>query len=113
MYAGYEPRGPLKRFVMSAAKGIVRVEESALRFRNMSEPAGLDRSVQTTNSPVVGAEGGGAVRRRLPDERRGVPHHFSVGGGATDSRCACWALFVSKGCQRLDPRGPACWNIGC
>src|SRR5882724_382575 len=80
MYAGYEPRRPLKRFGMSAAKEIVGVEESALHSRNMSEPSGIARSPQTTFTPIAGAEGAGAARRRLPDERRGITHHFSVGG---------------------------------
>jgi ribonucleoside-diphosphate reductase alpha chain len=80
MYAGYEPRGPLKRFVMSAAKEIVSLAESESRSRNTSEPAGIDGLTQTANTPAVGTEGVGAVRRRLPDERRGITHHFSVGG---------------------------------
>ena len=84
MYAGYEPRRPLKRFGMSAAKEIVGVEESALHSRNMSEPSGIARSPQTTFTPIAGAEGAGAARRRLPrlpqdtpskvpDRRRTVP----------------------------------------
>ena len=97
MYAGYEPRGPLKRLVMSAAKEIVRVEESALHSRNMSERAGVDGPTQTTNTPVVGAERRAAVRRRLPDERRRIDTSL-LGGRARGaiSRSVCTRTVCTR-----------------
>jgi len=80
MYAGYEPRGPLKRFVMSAAKEIVVVEHSVEHSLNASKEAGSNGSGSPTGTPAVGAECPAAVRRRLPDERHSLTHHFSVGG---------------------------------
>jgi len=80
VYVGRELRGPLKRFVMSAAKEIVIVEHSEGHSLNPSKEAGSSGSGGATATPAVGAEGPPAVRRRLPDERHSLTHHFSVGG---------------------------------
>src|SRR6266581_8148919 len=80
MYVGREPRGPSKRFVMSTAKEIVIVEHSEEHSLNASKEAGNKGSGNPTDTPAVGAECTAAVRRRLPDERHSLTHHFSVGG---------------------------------
>ncbi len=80
MYVGREPRGPSKRFVMSTAKAIVIVEHSEEHSLNASKEAGSNGSGNPTGTPAVGAECPAAVRRRLPDERHSLTHHFSVGG---------------------------------
>ena len=77
-----EPRNsePVKEAGMSAAKGIARVEESEPLSPNANGAAEEDEPGQTTNTGAGSAEGVVAVRRRLPDERRSLTHHFSVGG---------------------------------
>jgi ribonucleoside-diphosphate reductase alpha chain len=80
MYVGREPRGPSKRFVMSTAKEIVIVEHSEEHSLNASKEAGSKGSGNPTGTPAVAAECFAAVRRRLPDERHSLTHHFSVGG---------------------------------
>src|SRR5580692_3945600 len=80
MYVGREPRGPSKRFVMSTAKEIVIVEQSEEHSLNAGKEAGSNGSGDPTGTPTAGAECPAAVRRRLPDERRSLTHHFSVGG---------------------------------
>jgi hypothetical protein len=70
----------LKRFVMSAAKEIVIVEHSKEHSLNASKEAGSNGSGDANGTHAVGAECPAAVRRRLPDERHSLTHHFSVGG---------------------------------
>jgi len=80
MFVGREPRGLSKRFVMSAAKEIVIVGRSEEHSLNASKGAESSGPGDTTGTPAVGAECPPAVRRRLPDERHSLTHHFSVGG---------------------------------
>lgn len=80
MYVGREARGPPKRFVMSTAKQIVVVEHSEEHSLNASKEAGSNGIGNPTGTPAAGAECLAAVRRRLPDERHSLTHHFSVGG---------------------------------
>jgi ribonucleoside-diphosphate reductase alpha chain len=80
MCVGREPRGPSKRFVMSTAKEIVIVDQSEEHSLNASKEVGSNGSGNPTGTPAVGAECPVAVRRRLPDERHSLTHHFSVGG---------------------------------
>ena len=59
---------------MSAVKQVIAVNEN--------EAARLD-SRQTGSTPEVASSGSEpvrAVRRRLPDERRAITHHFSIAG---------------------------------
>ena len=79
IYAGREPRGPPTRFVM-AAKEIVVVERSEEHSLNASKESGSNGSGDQTGTPAASAECPVAVRRRLPDERHSLTHHFSVGG---------------------------------
>jgi ribonucleoside-diphosphate reductase alpha chain len=65
---------------MSAAKEIVIVGHSKERFPNASKEAGSNGSGDTNGTHTAGADGPPAVRRRLPDERHSLTHHFSVGG---------------------------------
>ena len=65
---------------MSAAKEIVIVEHSKEHFPNASKEAGSNGSGDTNGTHTAGADGPPAVRRRLPDERHSLTHHFSVGG---------------------------------
>ena len=65
---------------MSAAKEIAIVKRSEEHSLNTSEETGSSgsaggnvTSTEPTNVPL-------AVRRRLPDERHSLTHHFSVGG---------------------------------
>ena len=65
---------------MSAAKEIIIVEHSEENSQNASNDAGSNRSGVANGTRTAGADGPPAVRRRLPDERHSVTHHFSVGG---------------------------------
>lgn len=59
---------------MSAVKQLVSIDEKDLsRFEDAE--AGSESAANTASSEPVRA-----VRRRLPDERRAITHHFSVGG---------------------------------
>ena len=80
MYAGRERRGRSKRFVMSTAKEIVIVEHSEQHPLNASKEAGSNGSGDPNGKRAAGADGPPAVRRRLPEERHSLTHHFSVGG---------------------------------
>src|SRR5215510_8378223 len=57
---------------MSEAKEIANVEKS--------QESSLDPSDQGSNNQSGGARGTQAVRRRLPNERHSLTHHFSIGG---------------------------------
>src|SRR5579864_4051279 len=62
---------------MSAAKEIKRSEEHSLNASEEAESGGsADGNVTSTEATNVSP----AVRRRLPDERHSLTHHFSVGG---------------------------------
>lgn len=65
---------------MSAAKEIMIVEHSEQHPLNAREEAGSNGSGDANGTRAVGADGPSAVRRRLPDERHSLTHHFSVGG---------------------------------
>ena len=65
---------------MSAAKEIVIVEHSKELSLGASKEAGRNGSGDPTGTSSVGTDGPPAVRRRLPDERHSLTHHFSVGG---------------------------------
>ena len=65
---------------MSAAKEIVIVEHGEEHSLSASKEAGSNGSGDPTGTSAVGADGPPAVRRRLPDERHSLTHHFSVGG---------------------------------
>jgi ribonucleoside-diphosphate reductase alpha chain len=63
-----------------SAKEIVSIEESERDSLNTETEAVGDGLRQITTTPAVSAGCPPAVRRRLPDERRSLTHHFSVGG---------------------------------
>jgi ribonucleoside-diphosphate reductase alpha chain len=65
---------------MSAAKEIMIVEHREQHPLNASEEAASNGSGDANGTRAVGADGPSAVRRRLPDERHSLTHHFSVGG---------------------------------
>src|SRR4030081_2516199 len=65
---------------MSAAKEISIVRRNEEHSLNASEEAGSNESGDANGTRAVGADGPSAVRRRLPDERHSLTHHFSVGG---------------------------------
>ncbi len=65
---------------MSAAKEIAIVERSKELSLKASKEAGNNGSGHLTGTPAAGTDGSPAVRRRLPDERHSLTHHFSVGG---------------------------------
>jgi ribonucleoside-diphosphate reductase alpha chain len=65
---------------MSAAKEIVIVAHSTEHSLDASKEAGSDGSGKANGTRVAGTDGPPAVRRRLPDERHSLTHHFSVGG---------------------------------
>ncbi len=52
MYAGHEPRGPLGRFVMSAAKEIVIIEHGKEHSLNASKEAERNGSGDAIRAPV-------------------------------------------------------------
>jgi len=63
-----------------AAKEIVIVGHSEEHSLNASQEAGRNGSGDPTGTPAASADCPAAARRRLPDERRSLTHHFSVGG---------------------------------
>ena len=65
---------------MSAAKEIVIVEHSKELSLKASKEAGNNGSGDTNGTRAVGTDAPPVVRRRLPDERHSLTHHFSVGG---------------------------------
>jgi ribonucleoside-diphosphate reductase alpha chain len=65
--------------VMSAAKEIFIIEHSKELSLNASK-AGSNESGNANSPHAAGTDGPSAVRRRLPDERHSLTHHFSVGG---------------------------------
>jgi ribonucleoside-diphosphate reductase alpha chain len=65
---------------MSAAKEIVIVEHSEEHSPKASMEAGSKGPGDATATRAAHADGAPAVRRRLPDERHSLTHHFSVGG---------------------------------
>jgi ribonucleoside-diphosphate reductase alpha chain len=65
---------------MSAAKEIVIVEHSDEDSQKASKDAGSNGSGDASITGAAHADGPPAVRRRLPDERHSLTHHFSVGG---------------------------------
>ena len=65
---------------MSAAKEISIVRRSEEHSPNASEEAGSSGSGDTNGARAVDTNSPVAVRRRLPDERHSLTHHFSVGG---------------------------------
>jgi len=62
------------------AKEIVSIEGSERDSLNTETEAVSDGLGQAANVPAVSADCPPAVRRRLPDERRSLTHHSSVGG---------------------------------
>jgi ribonucleoside-diphosphate reductase alpha chain len=65
---------------MSAAKEIVIVEHGQEHSLKASTEAGSKESGDANATRAAHADGPSAVRRRLPDERHSLTHHFSVGG---------------------------------
>jgi len=65
---------------MSAAKEIVIVEHSDDHSQKASKDTGSNGSGDANGTRVAHTDGPPAVRRRLPDERHSLTHHFSVGG---------------------------------
>ena len=63
-----------------SAKEIVSIEDSERDSPKTGLEAVNDGLRQITTTPAVSADCAPAVRRRLPDERRSLTHHFSVGG---------------------------------
>jgi ribonucleoside-diphosphate reductase alpha chain len=63
-----------------SAKEIVSIEDSERDSGKTDTEAVNDGPGQSTNVPAVSADCPPVVRRRLPDERRSLTHHFSVGG---------------------------------
>src|SRR6201988_3092482 len=68
------------RVVMSAAKEIAIVKRSEAHSLNASEEAGSSGSADGNVTSTEATNVSPAVRRRLPDERHSLTHHFSVGG---------------------------------
>jgi len=68
---------------MSAAKEIMIVEHCDEHSLKASKEAGSNGSGDANGRRAVSADGAPAVRRRLPDERRSLTQHFSVGGQET------------------------------
>lgn len=65
---------------MSAAGQIPIVQHSEQHSLNASQEAGSNESSGASNTRDARANEPPAVRRRLPDERHSLTHHFSVGG---------------------------------
>jgi ribonucleoside-diphosphate reductase alpha chain len=69
-----------RRCVMSAAKEIVIVAHNEEHSPKASPEAGSNGSGGANATHAAQTDSPPAVRRRLPDERHSLPHHFSVGG---------------------------------
>ena len=67
-------------FAMSAAKEIAIVTRSEEHSLNASEEVGSSGSADGNVTSTEATNVSPAVRRRLPDERHSLTHHFSVGG---------------------------------
>ncbi|MGA8493679.1 MAG: hypothetical protein WB711_24880 [Terriglobales bacterium] len=65
---------------MSAAKEIAIVKHSEEHSLNASKGVGSNGSGDANGMRAAGTDGPPAVRRRLPDERHSLTHHFAVGG---------------------------------
>ena len=65
---------------MSAAKEIAIVERSEEQSLNASKEARSGGSGDASGTPAAVTDNPPAVRRRLPDERHSLTHHFSAGG---------------------------------
>ena len=65
---------------MSAAKEMVIVEHSEEHSPKASTEAGSNGSADANATRAPHVDGPPAVRRRLPDERHSLTHHFCVGG---------------------------------
>jgi len=65
---------------MSAAKEMVIVEHSEEHSPKAGTEAGSNGSADANATRAAHADDPPAVRRRLPDERHSLTHHFSVGG---------------------------------
>ena len=65
---------------MSAAKEIAIVKRSEEHSLNASEEVGSSGSADGNVTSIEATNVSPAVRRRLPDERHSLTHHFSVGG---------------------------------
>jgi ribonucleoside-diphosphate reductase alpha chain len=65
---------------MSAAKEIAIVEHSQEQSLKETREDGSNGSRDANGTRAAHADGPPAVRRRLPDERHSLTHHFSVGG---------------------------------
>ena len=65
---------------MSAAKEIPILKDSEQHSLSASQEAGSNASCGASNARDARANEPPAVRRRLPDERHSLTHHFSVGG---------------------------------
>jgi ribonucleoside-diphosphate reductase alpha chain len=65
---------------MSAAKEIFIVEHSEEHSPKASTEAATEGPEDAKATPAAHADSPPAVRRRLPDERHSLTHHFSVGG---------------------------------
>jgi ribonucleoside-diphosphate reductase alpha chain len=65
---------------MSAATEIAIVKRSEEHSLNASEEGGSSGSVDGSVTSAEATNVSPAVRRRLPDERHSLTHHFSVGG---------------------------------
>jgi len=63
-----------------SAKEIAIVERSEEQSLNASKEAGSGGSGDASGTRATGSDGPVAMRRRLPDERHSLTHHFSVGG---------------------------------
>src|SRR5258708_37810574 len=80
---------------MSEAKEITNIEHSQGRP--------LKSSDESNDNKPGGSRGTLAVRRRLPDERHSLTHHFSVGGQEGDVTIGLYAdglpgeLFIRMG----------------
>ena len=65
---------------MSATKEIAIIEQSKELSLKASKEAGSNGPGGANAAPAAGADAPPAVRRRLPDERHSLTHHFSVCG---------------------------------
>ena len=66
--------------MMSAAKEIAIVKHGEGHPLSANKEAGGNGSGDAKVTRAAGTDGPPAVRRRLPDERHSLTHHFSVGG---------------------------------
>jgi ribonucleoside-diphosphate reductase alpha chain len=69
----------LKEFLMASTQDATAVKQNQQELSKPKSPESIENSSILAGT-LSGDSNRGAVRRRLPDERHSLTHHFSIGG---------------------------------